>query len=252
MIPRRVHYCWFGGKPLPLQAKRCLASWTYYLPDYEFIRWDESRFDPACHPFTASAYLAGRYAFVSDYVRMLALQQLGGIYCDVDVEVRRPLDELLPAGFFIGLEDQSRFATSIIGAEAGHWLPRKMLAYYDTTAFDDYRLSDLVNVNEVSRLLLSYGFSGEDKDQAIGSERVLRIGRLADAQGVAMRGVRPLSRHLYAGTWRTRSHKNLASRIMREFRKLPERGSAWAILQAYRLAIRLRYIFQKASVLFAK
>ncbi|WP_120994240.1 glycosyltransferase family 32 protein [Stutzerimonas urumqiensis] len=237
MIPKRLHYCWFGGNPLPLQARRCLASWAFRLPEYELVRWDESRFDPAAHSFTAAAYAAGRYAFVSDYVRMLALQEQGGIYCDVDVEVLQPLSELHGADFFIGLEDQGRFSTSIIGAVSDHWLPRAMLAYYDATAFDCTRLSELVNVNEVSRLLLAHGFSGDDRDQAIDAERVLRIGRLADARGAAGADVRPLARHLYAGTWRPRAHKSAASRTVRALRKLPEQMSTWIALQRYRLAV---------------
>lgn len=239
MIPRRIHYCWFGGRPLPLQAKRCMASWTYHLPEYELVRWDESNFDPASHPFTAAAYAAGRYAFVSDYVRMLVLASSGGIYLDVDVEVRAPFDELIANEFFIGLEDRQRFATSIIGAVAGYWLPQAMLEYYDRTPFDHRRLTEMVNVNQVSCLLLEYGFSGEDGDQLIGAARVLRVGRLADARGEAPT-VKQITRHLYAGTWRKRDKKSLASRFVRGARKMPEHLAAWAALQGYRLAIALR------------
>lgn len=240
MIPRRIHYCWFGGGSLPLQARKCLATWSYRLPGYEVMRWDESRFDPKSHPFTAAAYAAGRYAFVSDYVRMLALKELGGIYCDVDVEIIRPFDELLSSVFFIGLEDRSRFATSVIGAQPGHWLPRQMLSFYDGTRFDEHRLSALVNVNEVSELLISHGFSGEDRDQALGNERVLRIGRLADARDAAAPDVRPLARHHYAGSWRTRNHKSFASRAFRNLRSSPGQIATWIEWQAYRVAIALR------------
>ena len=142
------------------------------------MRWDEQSFDPASHPFTAAAYAAGRYAFVSDYVRMHALLLEGGIYLDVDVEVLASLDECLDAEFFIGLEDRRRFATSLIGAEAGHWLPHDMLRYYDRTVFDAERLSELVNVNEVSRLLLARGFSGEGGQEQQNSERIYAIGAL--------------------------------------------------------------------------
>ncbi|MFL9814306.1 mannosyltransferase [Stutzerimonas sp. VN223-3] len=240
MIPRRIHYCWFGRRPLPLQAKRCMASWAYHLPDYELVRWDESNFDPASHPFTAAAYAAGRYAFVSDYVRMLVLGSCGGIYLDVDVEVRARFDELMADEFFIGLEDRQRFATSIIGAVEDYWLPQAMLEYYDRMSFDDRHLAEMVNVNQVSRLLLEYGFSGEDSDQMISAAHVLRIGRLADAKGGASSAVKQITRHLYAGTWRKRHDKTLVSRLARGARKLPEHIAAWAVLQRYRLAIALR------------
>lgn len=237
MIPRQIHYCWFGGKPLPLQARRCLASWAYHLPDYEVIRWDEQSFDPASHPFAAAAYQAGRYAFVSDYVRMLALQQ-GGIYMDVDVEVCARFDALLELELFIGLEDHQRFATSVIGVQAGHWLPQSMLAYYDETTFDSSRLSALVNVNEVSRLLLARGFSGEGGNEQLGLERALPIGIFADARGQALPGLRPIARHLYAGSWRPTSEKGRLSLWARALRKSPELLGAWLHLHWYRLASR--------------
>lgn len=227
MITRKIHYCWFGGKPLPLQARRCLASWAYHLPDYEVVRWDEQSFPVESHPFTASAYRSGRYAFVSDYVRMLVLYEQGGIYLDVDAEVRGRFDDLLDLQLFIGQEDRQRFATSIIGAEPRHWLPQRMLEYYDHTEFDLARLSELVNVNEVSRLLLAHGFSGSGVDEQRGRERAMAIGMLADARGAASPGVRPITRHLYAGSWRSDTEKGLLSRTVRTLRKMPTHVDAW-------------------------
>lgn len=221
-----------------MQARLCLASWRYHLPDYELILWDERSFDPASHPFTAAAYKAGRHAFVSDYVRMQALDRSGGIYMDVDVEVLARFEEFLDSALLIGLEDRQRFATSIIGSEAGHWLPRSMLDYYQRTSFDSSKLSELVNVNEVSRLLLDHGFDGE-QGQVLGRERVLPIGVFADARGQA-HGVRGLARHLYAGTWRHGGGKSWLSRLARSVRRFPEKLRAWVRLQRYLLAIAWR------------
>ena len=91
MIPKVIHYCWFGGKPLPPLAEKCIASWRKYLPDYEIRRWDETNFDVEAHPYTRDAYAAGLYAFVSDYARFKILFEHGGVYFDTDVEVIRPL-----------------------------------------------------------------------------------------------------------------------------------------------------------------
>lgn len=237
MISRTIHYCWFGGKPLPLQARRCLASWAYHLPDYEVVRWDEQSFPVDSHPFTAAAYQAGRYAFVSDYVRMLVLREQGGIYLDVDAEVCGRFDDLLDLQLFIGQEDRQRFATSIIGAQPGHWLPQRMLEYYDRTPFDLSRLSELVNVNEVSRLLLAHGFSGSGADEQRGRERAMAIGVLADARGSALPGLRPITRHLYAGSWRSGAEKGLLSRMVRALRKMPTHVEAWLHLCWYRMAL---------------
>ena len=98
MIPKVIHYCWFGGKPLPELAEKCLASWRKYLPGYEIRRWDESNFDINILPYTREAYGAKKYAFVSDYARFWILYNQGGIYFDTDVEVIAPLDSIIAAG----------------------------------------------------------------------------------------------------------------------------------------------------------
>lgn len=106
-IPKVIHYCWFGGNPLPSLAEKCIASWRKYLPDYEIKRWDESNFDVNIIPYTKQAYEAKKYAFVSDYARFWILYNYGGIYFDTDVEVIRPMDDIIAAGPFMGCESQS-------------------------------------------------------------------------------------------------------------------------------------------------
>lgn len=104
MIPKIIHYCWFGGKPLPPLAEKCIASWRKFLPDYEIKRWDESNFGVKIIPYTAEAYAAGKYAFVSDYARFWILYKYGGIYFDTDVEVIRPMNDIIERGAFMGME----------------------------------------------------------------------------------------------------------------------------------------------------
>ena len=87
MIPKIIHYCWFGGKELPELAKYCLASWEKYCPDYEIIRWDESNFDLNENSYVKEAYEHKKWAFITDYVRLKALYEIGGIYMDTDVEL---------------------------------------------------------------------------------------------------------------------------------------------------------------------
>lgn len=103
-IPKTIHYCWFGGNPLPELAKRCIASWQKYLPDYEIKEWNESNFDVFQAPYVAEAYRLKQYAHVSDYARFWILYHYGGIYFDTDVEVIRPLDDLLARGSYAGFE----------------------------------------------------------------------------------------------------------------------------------------------------
>ena len=90
-----IHYCWFGGKPLPRSAEKCIASWKKFLPEFEIVRWDESNFDVNAIPYTREAYSAGKYAFVSDYARFWILYHNGGLYFDTDGEVINNLDDIL-------------------------------------------------------------------------------------------------------------------------------------------------------------
>ena len=107
-IPKVIHYCWFGGKPLPQLAKKCIASWKKYLPDYEIKRWDESNFNVNIIPYTKESYEAKKYAFVSDYARLWILYNYGGIYFDTDVEVIKSLEPIIENGPFLGFEDNEK------------------------------------------------------------------------------------------------------------------------------------------------
>lgn len=104
MIPRKIHYCWFGRKPLPAKAKKCIASWRRFLPDYEIIEWNEDNFDVNSTAYTREAYKAGKYAFVSDYARFAILSEHGGLYFDTDVEIIRDPEAIIAAGPFMGFE----------------------------------------------------------------------------------------------------------------------------------------------------
>lgn len=104
MIPKIIHYCWFGRNPLPPLAQECIASWRKYLPDYEIKEWNEDNFDVNIIPYTAEAYKQKKYAFVSDYARFWVMYKYGGIYFDTDVEVIRSMDDIIAKGNFMGFE----------------------------------------------------------------------------------------------------------------------------------------------------
>ena len=105
-IPKVIHYCWFGGNPLPELAIKCIASWKKHLPDYEIKEWNESNFDVYRVVYTTEAYRLKKYAFVSDYARFWILYNYGGIYFDTDVEVIQSMDDILSKGTFAGFECQ--------------------------------------------------------------------------------------------------------------------------------------------------
>src|SRR5215510_15199585 len=107
MIPKIIHYCWFGGNPLSELALKCIASWKKYFPNYEIKEWNESNYDVHKIPYTSEAYNAKKYAFVSDYARFDILYQYGGIYFDVDVEVIKQFGDILNDTGFMGMETLS-------------------------------------------------------------------------------------------------------------------------------------------------
>ena len=94
MIPKMIHYCWFGGNPLPDEVKKYMETWKKYCPDYEIKEWNERNFDVNQNQYCSEAYEAKKWAFVSDYARLKILYEHGGIYMDTDVEVCKPLDHL--------------------------------------------------------------------------------------------------------------------------------------------------------------
>lgn len=105
MIPKKIHYCWFGGKPLPEKMKEFIESWKKYCPDYEIIRWDENNYNiKESIPFVQQAYACKKFAFVSDYVRLEIMYREGGIYMDTDIELIKPLDNFLNHRFFTSVE----------------------------------------------------------------------------------------------------------------------------------------------------
>lgn len=135
MIPKIIHYCWFGGNLLPESAKKCIASWRKFLPDYEIKEWNESNFDVNALKFTKQAFKLKKFAFVSDVARITALVKEGGIYMDTDVELLKPLDKFLNCHNFIGLETEFKVSTAVIGAERGSELLANFLNTYNDKNF---------------------------------------------------------------------------------------------------------------------
>lgn len=156
MIPKIIHYCWFGGKPLPELAKQCIRSWKKYCPDFEIKEWNESNSPLHLFPFVEEAVKAKKWAFVSDVIRLYALATEGGIYMDTDVELLKPLESFCIHHAFSGYErDSNKIQTAIMGAEPNaEWVLDNLSIYkklhfdfntiYYQSIINNYLLSDLL------------------------------------------------------------------------------------------------------------
>jgi len=132
MIPKVIHYCWFGKGDKPKLAQKCIDSWKQFMPDYKIIEWNETNFDVNYNAYTKMCYEQKKYAFLSDYLRLLLVEKNGGIYLDTDVEAIRSFDELLSCGSFFGFETDEYVNTGEgFGAEAHDVTVQKMLQEYD-------------------------------------------------------------------------------------------------------------------------
>lgn len=136
-IPKIIHYCWFGKKPLPPDCQKLIATWEKHLPDYEIRRWDETTFDVTASEYVRAAYAAGKYAFVSDCARLYALKKYGGIYLDTDIEVVRSFDSLLRGySAVFGFESHEKVMTAFMAAQPEHPIICEFLEYYADRVFD--------------------------------------------------------------------------------------------------------------------
>lgn len=155
-IPKKIHYCWFGGKPLPKSAQKCVASWKKYCPDFEIIEWNESNFDVNCNAYCIEMVKHKKWAFLTDYVRLKIIYEHGGIYLDTDVQVIRPLYELLEKGAYMGVENTNRVATGLgFAAEKGHPFIYENMKYYENLKdFTKPQSCPLIT----TKLLSAYGY----------------------------------------------------------------------------------------------
>lgn len=170
MISKKIHYCWFGKGKMPALAEKCISSWKRYLPDYEIKRWDESNFDVYAIPYTKDAYLSGKYAFVSDYVRFYALYNEGGCYFDVDVEIIKDLSPILTRGPYLGIESGIMVAPGLgMAAEARMPFLLECMEFYSNLSF--FRKDGSMNydtvVFHVTSLLEKKGLKESDEIQYV-------------------------------------------------------------------------------------
>lgn len=206
MIPKKIHYCWFGRNELPALAKKCIASWEKYCPDYEIIEWNEDNFDPNYNGYTRYCYDNKKWAFLSDFVRLVVVAEQGGIYFDTDVELLKRPDELLQYGAFYGFENNQNVATGLgFGAEANHPTIIAMRDEYASVQPDaegNYPMIVCPALN--TKALLPFGLKLDGTHQNIGGAEILPddyLNPYDDPTGRLNKTPNTISVHWYSKSW---------------------------------------------------
>lgn len=169
MIPKLIHYCWFGRGEKPKLAQKCIESWKKYCPDYQIIEWNEDNFDVNSNLFVKQAYENKKFAFVTDYVRLFVMYKYGGIYMDTDVEVIGPIDGFLENKAFSGFETDNVIPTGIMASEKGFSLFEYLLSHYENKPFikSDGSFDTETNVVIITSMLRNKGFVPNGQYQII-------------------------------------------------------------------------------------
>lgn len=233
MIPKKIHYCWFGGNPKPRLAKKCMRSWKKYCPDYEILEWNESNYDISAAPlYVRQAYEAKKWAFVTDYVRLQVVYENGGIYLDTDVELLKGLDDLLEHRAYFGFEDDGHINTGVgFGAEKGHELLKEIMADYRDIPFcrEDGSLDTLSCPQRNTAVFLRHGLKQDGSMQTLADETQILPRDYFNPKdwktGEICRTARTHSIHHFRASWYTpEMMKKLKKRQRQEWlRHLPSR-----------------------------
>lgn len=174
IIPKKIHYCWFGRNPLPESALKCIESWRKFLPDYEIVEWNEDNFDVNSIPYVQEAYEVKKFAFVSDYARFKILYEHGGLYFDTDVEVIKPFKDILSRGAFMGCELDASHGNAVnpglgLGTSPGLTLYKMLIDSYIDRHFinADGSYNQTTIVTYTTDLLLKKGLKPINEIQTI-------------------------------------------------------------------------------------
>lgn len=206
MIPKKIHYCWFGGAPKPQLADKCILSWKRLCPDYQIIEWNETNFDLDQHPYLRWCHNNQKWAFLSDFARLLIVKQYGGIYFDTDVELLQKPDELICYEAYYGFENRGNVNTGLgFGAEPNHITVNAMMEQYLQLEPDEKGAYPLVtcpdlNTNALKKLGLE--INGERQNVA-GAEifPVEYFNPYDDPTGRLYKTENTISIHWYSKSW---------------------------------------------------
>ena len=221
VIPKKIHYCWFGRGKKPKLAKKCIASWKKYCPDYEIIEWNEDNFDINLNGYTKMCYEQKKYAFLTDYIRLLVVAEHGGIYFDTDVEVVRPIDELLDNSAFFCFENEKYVATGLgFGAEKRNPLIEEMSRAYSSLLDGQQGTIGCPILN--TEALIKYGLQLNGQVQKIQGAKIFSkeyFNPFDSVTGELHKTENTYSVHWYSASWLSPT-KRLTSKITRVFHRI--------------------------------
>lgn len=217
LIPKKIHYCWFGRKPIPQKNLEWMASWKKYCPDYEVIRWDEDNYDVTKNAYMHEAYKAGKWGFVSDYARLDIIYHYGGIYLDTDVELIRSLDDLLYQKAFAGIDRSRDISLGLgFGAQEGCQIIKELMDMYETVSLlnkdGTYNLTVAPALQRTFFQKKGYINNGEYqllKDMTVYPEKVLSP--KCNWTGRILLTVHSFSIHHYDGSWTTENDQAIVA-----------------------------------------
>lgn len=221
MIPKIIHYCWFGGNPKPKLAEKCIASWRKYCPDWQIIEWNESNFDVNRNGYTKMCIEQRKYAFLSDYVRLFVVAEHGGVYFDTDVEVIKPLEPLLENEAFFGFETPEFVASGLGFGSVPHGTAiEAMLREYDILLDGTRGVIGCPRLNTAAMLKL--GLVQDGSMQEVAGAKILPIEYLNPYEsntGRLKKTKNTYSIHWYNASWMSWK-KRLRAAITKPFHRI--------------------------------
>lgn len=207
MIPKVIHYCWFGGNPLPEKDKKCIESWKKYCPDYKIIEWNESNYDLNKNMYMAAAYKEKKWGFVPDYARFDIIYNEGGFYLDTDVELVKPLDELISNQAYMGFEGKIWINGGIgFGAKSKNHIIKGLRDMYNDISFykEDGTMNLIPSPYYITEYLVSRGLKRDNSMQMIDNMRIYPTEYFASKDydtGVIHLTKNTISIHQYNASW---------------------------------------------------